>query len=271
MVPHGGSNFVKLIDGGGMDVRPRNPSVVNVTESTTGVERVREFTVEGKTPHVATYLEVFPTVAGAGPAARRGGAVPVARLEVNVKVFMTVTIAFQFVTDDLAVTTTRTPADVSPDLLVRTLNFFYPDQTNIRFSKAREGPVQVDTTLLRIRGEQKDLENLRYGPEWVKLTNARESGADINVFFMPWSGTAAKAPLVMFGMDGNCVCPDGIPLHNVSLALAHMIGRLLGASVTWSGGHSHHLMHWSFEKEDAILAVDNAFISRDAANAMNGP
>ena len=75
----------------------------------------------------------------------------------------------------------------------------------------------------------------------------------------------------MFGVDGNCVCPDAIPERTVRLAIAHMIGRLLGGSTIFDERRKNHLMHWSDEKDGAALSRDNTFISRDDANTMNGP
>jgi hypothetical protein len=139
------------------------------------------------------------------------------------------------------------------------------------FRRTREAAVRVETSLLTLRREQKDLDNIRPSGGWLKLIEAGDPGADINVFFMPWSGTAANAPSRMFGVDGNCVCPDDIPLSTVSLALAHMVGYLLGCNVIHDDRRRHHLMHWSGDKDDTILSIDNVFISRDCANTMNGP
>jgi hypothetical protein len=50
-----------------------------------------------------------------------------------------------------------------------------------------------------------------------------------------------------------------------------MVGRLLGCSVILSDRLKHHLMHWSLDKDQEVLTVDNTFISKNCANAMNPP
>ncbi len=200
MVPTRDSREVHLSDAGGMIVVPINPAVADIIESTSGSEDDRIFTVTGKTSPVPTFIQVYRPF---DFLPRMENFRPVVRLEVNVKAPMPLKIALQYVTDDLFVPTQRLKTATFAGGIDTELNGVYTPQTNINFTLTREVSKNVDTNLPAIRREQVDLENIRPTRAWLKLLEARDPTADINVLFMPWSGSKVKEPFRMFGIDRN--------------------------------------------------------------------
>ena len=185
---------------------------------------------------------------------------------------MVLKIAFNFITDYIFVPTTRSSGIVAD--LVGRLNLTYEIQTNVTFATTRDGPVQADTSLLKIVLEQREGagRRIRLRRELDTLIAAGDPGADINVFFVPWAGTEQKRPLEILLADGNLVCPDGLSDDFVLKAVPHMIGRARGCSVDFNDRHRNYLMHTSRADELNPLPDRADFIPkipRDCANLMN--
>ncbi len=258
-----GLKSVNLVNGAGMVVRIVNENIATIQEvsNVNNPPNRREFWITSASPGV-TFVHVF-----GGP----NNTTLAGRLEVNVKDEILVPISFQFVKDSLFTKTAR-PSSIADELL-DTLNDIYIEQANIRFKKMRAMvDVPVDTTLLNIVTDQKNQPG-RQPPSWDKLIAAADPGADVNVFFMPWSGTAAKRPAqILTGWDGSrplYICEDSMPTEGVKVALPHCVGIFLGCSATFSDRQIRFLMFSGRADGLVELAGMRPFIPKDCANTMN--
>jgi hypothetical protein len=97
------------------------------------------------------------------------------------------------------------------------------------------------------------------------LVSGGDSGAEINLFFMPWEGTEERRPSRMLMKDGDIVCQDGMSDDDVRVALPHVIGSLLGCPVDFDTRHRDFMMFDSHAE-----GVDGgSFIPKDCVNIMN--
>lgn len=183
-----------------------------------------------------------------------------------------VDIAFHYVEDDLSNQTTRNRSPSFLDELERVLSSTYFLQTSIMFTRTRAVPIQVNTSLRKILSEQLDAGDLREKGELYKLGLQGDAEADINVFFMRWSGPVAQRPSQMMGTNWTCICEDSMTDAQVKIALPHMVGRFLGCQPDFNEKHKHHLMFASrAEGIDPLgRSIDlSSFIPRDCSNMMN--
>jgi hypothetical protein len=254
---HGDTNIVSLVNGAGMDVRVRNPGIIEVEEGLTSpaAARVRDFKVTGLTPGVPTFIEVFLT---------KSETVPLARLEVVVKPMLELKIAFRFATGELSGMAT------SANELVAALNRTFVDQAKIRFEAAPALPIHHTRSLGRVLEEQRypAAEKIRPTGKWLKLVSEGDPGANFNVFFLPWDDVPQSSrPSQMIVLERDIVCDEAMPPDKLKIALPHMIGYMLGCQPTSNDKRKDHLMHSSRAKGDATSRI--GFIPKDCVNTMN--
>src|SRR5215470_15871294 len=207
MVGNNSTNIVNLVNADGLVVKSRNPNIATFSESSNNINHTRELIITGVSPGI-TWIDVF---------APNSNSV-ITMLEVDVKDKARFDVGFQFVTDDLMDSTTRS-TNIAVELQ-RLLNEIYEDQTNISFSRTRIVPVQAETSLLNIVSEQERGDRHKRPSEWDKLVCKGDPNATINIFFMSWEGTDERRPSSLgryqeypskiLAKNGDFICDDGM-------------------------------------------------------------
>jgi hypothetical protein len=259
MVPYhaGMPPLVDLMNAGGMAVTSVNENIAKVEDllPSAANDPERNLSLTPVSPGT-TFIEVR-----GGP-----GNSLLQRLEVSVKPPVTRAVSFQFVTD-IGETTRTTDAT---DKLVRALNDVFAPQANLLFTKGRVASVRTHVTMQQILKEQ-DIDFIRPSRSWGTLTGEGDPAADVNVYFMQFLGRDEQAPDQVFGTDGDVVCPDGLTLDRLLIALPHMVGRSLGCPITDSDKLRHHLMFRSRATGNLDAAGGCGFIPKECADIINPP
>ena len=216
-----------------LTVTSLHPNIASITEifSIPPIPR-REFRINGLVSG-RSELQVFAP----------NGRTVIGQLQVMVKNQSVLKVAFHRVTDGLFDTTTRpqaTGANLQTDL-----NLIFGPQANVGIDSPpmTAAPVSLRTTLPELVMEQRERHMPKRG--WAEFEKAGDPGSHLNVFFMPWQGTPGRLPsqIIQDATETILIFEDGMPVDNVLIALAHRIGRFLGAAVTTSDRHRHHVMH----------------------------
>jgi hypothetical protein len=253
LAANSGLDFVNLDNAAGLMVKSRNLNIVEFDEPQgSSNNTTRELMVTRKSPGV-TFIEVF---------APGSSTTVITKLEVSVKDKVSHTIAFHLVTDNLVNKTTRVPQSVT--ILHNILNDIYGKRANLNFTMTGTNSIDVSTSLLSIVIEQ-EIRGRREHREWDKLVSAGDSGAEINVFFMPWEGTEDRRPSRMLVKDGDIVCQDGMSDDDVRVALPHVIGSILGCPVDFDGRHRDFMMFDSH----AEGTDGGSFLPKSCVNILN--
>lgn len=268
MLRAGGQSFTTMfLDGAvGLVVKSRNPPIADITEAPNlaNVPR-REFRITGQSPGT-TFIDVF---------ARNSATAVIAMLEVCVKEELPVKIAFNWL--DGTLDTSARPQ--SWTAYMNELDSIFLVQANVQFIPTRTNKISVSTTLDIIMAERKQSVGRRVPAhrEEDLLTRAGDPQA-FNVYFMPWTGMEEKRPTGFLDVSDGWILPDSMTEDEVIIALPHLLGRLLGCSVTDRDADVGHLMHASraegrnLSPTPTVFVPSRSFIPKSCSNILNaGP
>jgi hypothetical protein len=249
-----GVDIVNLDNAAGFVVKSRNENIAEFSEPQGSTNSdSRELMITGKSPGV-TFIDVF------APGSKSA---VLTKLEVSVKNQIVHTISFHLVTDNLINKTTRSSTGVT--ILHDVLNDIYEKRANVRFNLTRSDSIEAGSNLMSIVIEQE--RQSRHAPrrEWEKLVAGGDPDAEINVFFVPWEGSAGRRPTQMLVYGGDIVCADGMSDDDLRVAFPHVIGNFLGCPVDYSDKHKDYLMYESH----AEGTDGGSFIPKDCVNMIN--
>lgn len=232
MVPLNGTKTVKLMDGGGLTVTSSNPPIASIEEvPMCFIDGHREFRIRGRRVGTTSILA-------------KQGATLRARLDISVKRKKTVTVAFNFVSDNAGHRTSRSASAV--DGWVRTMNGIFTPQINVEIQKKSARAVRVNKNLGPIVRFSSHLSGVDPGHhEWDDVIALRDNSADFN-FFLVWEYEQDATPGTdntdAGALGGNCLFEDAAGTE-VAETMAHETGHFLGESDYYNAADRPFLMY----------------------------
>jgi hypothetical protein len=246
MVPNGGTRYVALRDGAGMDVINMVPSVCTMTEI-----RESALPADERAPAAAgdRYFKLHGVSVGVDVLmATGGGSIFPLFLDIDVKDERKQLVKFNFVRDNAGHKTQRPSAVVAH--WMPTLNYIWRRQANVHLVNHGVQRVKIDQDL----GATIMLPKGSLGTTGQTIAAAGDTGVDLNVFFV-WdlqeTGNPADVDAVTTigtagsGSPGTCIFEDDAG-HAQAISLAHEIGHHLGLT---HPGHRKIDLMWDFTDE----------------------
>ncbi len=241
MVPLNGDRYVILRGGAGLTVTSLSPGIVTVSEIP-----LAQLPTENRRPQQPgdRFFKLHGVSKGNARIRASQGATSVVELEVDTKNKKTVSVTFNFVSDNAGHKTRRNTSQTRNWLWM--INLIYKNQANIEVTQRQSRNVTVPANLGSVIRFTTHLPGVAAAEhEWDDVIALRDAAADVNIFLV-WEYEQDNTPLTdhtdAAQLDGNVLYEDDAG-RQTGETMAHEIGHYLGVADQYDAARKRELMY----------------------------